>query len=91
MFSHLIWQNLKVYVDDVIVKTTKGHNHVTDLEDVLQSIMKYNTCLNPAKFSFRVQVEKFLGCMPMKRGIKANPDKCQTVTDMRSPTNIKEV
>lgn len=35
MFSHQIWQNLEVYVDDMIVKTTEGHNHAANLKDVL--------------------------------------------------------
>ena len=29
--------------------------------------------------------------MLTQRGIEANPEKCQAIIDMRSPTNIKEV
>lgn len=36
MFSHQIGKNLDVYVDDMIVKTTKRLNHVVDLENVIQ-------------------------------------------------------
>ncbi|RDY09021.1 hypothetical protein CR513_06679, partial [Mucuna pruriens] len=34
---------------------------------------------------------KFLGFMLTKRGIEANPNKCQAIIDMRSPQNVKEV
>lgn len=61
VFSHKIGCNLEVYVDDMIVKTNDGRNHDKYLEDVLQPVRKYDMCLNPAKCSFKVQVEKFLG------------------------------
>jgi hypothetical protein len=47
--------------------------------------------LNPAKCSFGVQAEKFLGFMLTNRGIEANPEKCQAIINMRSPTKVKEV
>lgn len=62
-----------------------------DLEDILQSVRNYNMRLSPAKYSFGVQADKFLGFMLIKRGIEANPDKCQTFIKMRSSSNIKEV
>ncbi|MCI80607.1 hypothetical protein A2U01_0101878, partial [Trifolium medium] len=47
--------------------------------------------LNPAKCSFDVQADKFLGFLLTHRGIAANPEKCQAIIDMRSPTSVKEV
>ncbi|GAU38036.1 hypothetical protein TSUD_274380 [Trifolium subterraneum] len=47
--------------------------------------------LNPAKCSFGVQAGKFLGFLLTHRGIEANPDKCQAIINMRSPTSVKEV
>jgi hypothetical protein len=38
-----------------------------------------------------VQAEKFLGFLLTRRGIEANPDKCQAIINMRSPSSIKEV
>ncbi|XP_017420172.1 uncharacterized protein LOC108330177 [Vigna angularis] len=34
---------------------------------------------------------KFLGFMLTSRGIEANPDKCETVLKMQSPTTLKEI
>src|ERR1051325_2715217 len=48
-------------------------------------------CLNPNKCTFEVQAGKFLGFMLTNRGIEANPDKCQAIIDMRSPTSVREV
>jgi hypothetical protein len=47
--------------------------------------------LNPAKCSFGIQAGKFLGFLLTRRGIEANPNKCQAIIDMKSPSNIKEV
>lgn len=46
--------------------------------------------LNPAKCTFKVAAGKFLGFMLPSRGIEANPDKCEAVLQMRSPSTLKE-
>lgn len=62
-----------------------------DLKENLESIRSFNMRINPDKCTFGVQVDKFLGLMLTHRGIKANPDKCQTIIDMRNLTSVKEV
>jgi ribonuclease HI len=91
VFSEQIGKNLEVYIDDMVVKTAEEGEHDQDLGDILASVRKYNMRLNPAKCSFGVQSGKFLGFMLTNRGIEANPDKCQAIIDMRSPTSVKEV
>jgi hypothetical protein len=91
VFSEQIGRNVEVYIDDMVVKTTEEGEHDQDLGDILASVRKYNMRLNPAKCSFGVQSGKFLGFMLTSRAIEANPDKCQAIIDMRSPTTVKEV
>nr|KYP49293.1 Retrotransposable element Tf2 [Cajanus cajan] len=66
-------------------------SHVADLAEVFQSLRRHQMRLNPDKCVFCVSGGKFLGFMLSNRGIEANPDKCQAILDMRSPTNLKEV
>ncbi|XP_015965110.1 uncharacterized protein LOC107488845 [Arachis duranensis] len=47
--------------------------------------------LNPEKCAFGVTGGKFLGFILTSRGIEANPEKCQAILDMQSPTTIKDV
>lgn len=47
--------------------------------------------LNPDKFSFKVQADKFLGFILAHRGIEANPNKCKAIINMRRPKSVKEV
>nr|KYP69821.1 Retrovirus-related Pol polyprotein from transposon 297 family [Cajanus cajan] len=91
VFAEQIGRNLEVYVDDMVIKTKSANDHVRDLEEIFQQVRRYNMRLNPEKCVFGVQGGKFLGFMITCRGIEANPDKCQTLINMRSPQNHKEV
>lgn len=82
---------MEVYVDDVLVKSKKMEDHVTDLEEVFKILEHFNMKLNPSKCAFGVSSEKFLGYMVNQRGIEVNPEKIQALLDIESPKTIKEV
>jgi len=90
VFHHLIGKCMEVYVDDMVVMSDSLEQHITDLREVLHAVRRYDMRLNPEKCVFGVTGGKFLGFMLTYRGIEANPDKCQAVLSMCSPTNIKE-
>jgi len=84
-------KTVEVYVDDIIVKSPNAQQHSSDLAQVFKALRMYNIRLNPEKCTFGVDGGKFLGFMLTQRGIEANPEKCQTIIDMRSHANVKEV
>ena len=47
--------------------------------------------LNPSKCAFGVESRKFLGFMVHHRGIEVNPEKIQTLVEMKSSTKIKDI
>ncbi|XP_016200019.1 uncharacterized protein LOC107641025 [Arachis ipaensis] len=47
--------------------------------------------LNPLKCAFAMEAGKFLGFIITQRGVKANPEKCQAVLQMKSPGHVKDV
>nr|KYP56507.1 Retrovirus-related Pol polyprotein from transposon 412 family [Cajanus cajan] len=47
--------------------------------------------LNPEKCVFGIQGGKFLGFMITNRGIKANPEKCKAIIQMKSPQTVKDI
>nr|KYP74660.1 Retrovirus-related Pol polyprotein from transposon 17.6 [Cajanus cajan] len=75
----------------MVVKSADTPSHVTDLAEVFHALRRHQMRLNPDKCVFGVSGGKFLGFMLSSRGIEANPDKCQAIIDMRSPSNLKEV
>lgn len=54
ILSKQIGHILEVYIDDIIIKTSKVGRHAKYLEDNMGSIRSYNMHLNPAKCSFGV-------------------------------------
>jgi hypothetical protein len=91
MFHDQIGRNVEVYVDDMLVKSKKDEDHLTDLKETFQVLRRYNMKLNLAKCVFGVSSGKFLGFMVSQRGIEANPDKIKAILDMSPPKTVKEV
>ena len=91
VFKQQIVKNVEVYIDDMIIKSLNIAQHVADLEEVFREIHKYDMCLNPRKCTFGVGGGKFLGFMITHHIIEANPDKCTTILEMHSLTNVREV
>nr|KYP70898.1 Retrovirus-related Pol polyprotein from transposon opus [Cajanus cajan] len=84
-------RNVEAYVDDMVVKSESVNRHFGDLQELFDTIDKYQLKLNPDKCSFGVQAGKFLGFLLTHRGIEANPEKCSAIINMRSPSTVKEV
>nr|KYP48299.1 Retrovirus-related Pol polyprotein from transposon 17.6 [Cajanus cajan] len=91
VFQNQIGKNMKVYVDDMVVKSEDLDRHLSDLAEVFQQLRRHDMRLNSEKCVFGVSGGKFLGFMLSARGIEANPDKWQAIVGMRSPQNLKEV
>ena len=63
MFVHQIRRNMQVYVDDMLVKSIREDDHLSDLQETFDTLRSYNMKLNPNKCVFGVTVGKFLGFM----------------------------
>jgi len=91
VFIQLMGKCVEVYVDGMVVKSPSHHQHAQDLSAIFSTLRQYNLCLNPDKCVFCVDRGKFLGFILTQRDIEANPEKCNAIIEMRSPTSIKEV
>ena len=63
MFVQQIKRNIEVYVDDMLVKSNEEGCHLSDLQEMFESLCLYDMKLNPTKCMFRVSCGKFLGFM----------------------------
>ena len=90
-FSDLIGRTKEVYVNDMLVKSLKKDDHVSDLCEIFVLLRKYNMKLNQNKCAFGVGSGKFLGFMVNHRGIEANPSKVQALLDLQSPKMVKDI
>ena len=91
MFANQIGKTMEVYMDDMLVKSLKAHDHVRDLREMFTILRRYKMKLNPNKCAFGVESGKFLGYMVSLHGIEANPEKIKAILEMRSPQKVKEV
>ncbi|XP_042511717.1 uncharacterized protein LOC122086839 [Macadamia integrifolia] len=86
-----IGRNMEVYIDDMLVKSNKGTDHVLDLKEAFGVLRKNQMRLNPIKCAFGVTSGKFLGFLVSQRGIEPNPSKIEAIHEMRAPRNIRQV
>ncbi|RDX77142.1 Retrovirus-related Pol polyprotein from transposon 17.6, partial [Mucuna pruriens] len=77
--------------NDMMAKSSQDEQHCKVLGKIFDVLRKHRLKLNLEKYSFGVQAGKFLGYMLTRRGIKANPNKCAIVINMRSLRSVKEV
>ena len=84
MFSKKIGRNVKVYVDDMLVKSREEENQLYDLKETFDTLRQYYMKLNSAKCAFRVSFGKFLGFMVSQSGIEANLEKVKAIREMSS-------
>jgi ribonuclease HI len=80
---------VSTYVDDIIVKSTKQENHITDLQETFANFRQAGLKLNPEKCVFGVKKGKFLGCLVSTKGIEANPSKIEAILRMEPPSTKK--
>ena len=70
-------RNISAYVGDVVVRSKKREDHISDLRETFANLRKHMLKLNPEKCVFGVKRGKLLGCMITERGIEANPVKIE--------------
>ena len=74
MFELQLGKNIKIYVDDMVVKSKMVTEHLGDLGDIFDVLRRHKLRLNASKCSFGLGSGKFLGYMVTHRGIEVNPD-----------------
>ena len=74
VFKELIRYTVKVYVDEVLVKSHRSTNHVQHLSEVFNRLQKYKARLYLEKCTFHMAFRKFLVYLVTQWGIKVNPD-----------------
>nr|GEV56805.1 retrotransposon protein, putative, Ty3-gypsy subclass [Tanacetum cinerariifolium] len=74
-FHKEIGRNLKVYVDDLVIKNYTKDDIRRDIEETFKTLRKINMKLNRKKCTFRVEEGTFLGYKVSTMGLKVCPYK----------------
>jgi hypothetical protein len=84
VFGDHIGRTVEAYVDDIVVKTRKADNLVSDLRIAFNYLQANGVKLNPEKCVFGVSRGMLLGYIISQRGIEPNPDKIAVLDRMGS-------
>ncbi|GKE11892.1 reverse transcriptase domain-containing protein [Tanacetum coccineum] len=90
-FHKQIGRNLKVYVDDLVIKSRMEDEIVKDIEETFKTLREINMKLNPTKCTFGVEEGMFLGYKVNTKGLKVCPEKVDAVLSLPSPKCLKDV
>jgi hypothetical protein len=91
VFGDNIGRTVEAYVDDIVVKTRKADNLVSDLNIAFGYLWANGVKLNPEKCVFGVARGMLLRYIVSQRGIEANPEKVAALERMGPIWNLKGV
>jgi hypothetical protein len=83
--------NIEVYVNGIIIKTTRADNLLDDMRETFKNLDRYIIKLNPKKCSFGVPIGQLLGYLFSERGIEENPKKIRAIINMQQPQTLRHV
>jgi hypothetical protein len=91
VFGEHTGRTVEAYVDDIVVKTRKASDLLSDLEVTFRCLKAKDVKLNPEKCVFGVPRGMLLGFIVSERGIEANPEKIAAITNMGPIADLKSV
>jgi hypothetical protein len=91
VFGDHIGRTVEAYVDDIVVKTRKADDLVSDLRIAFDCLRSNGVKLNLEKCVFGVPRGMLLGYIVSQRGIEANHKKVAALERMGSIRDLKEV
>jgi hypothetical protein len=91
VFGEHIGRTVEAYVDDIVVKTRKASDLLSDLGATFRCLKAKGVKVNPEKCVFGVPRGMLLGFIVSERGIEANPEKIAAITSMGPSKDLKGV
>ncbi|KAL5539172.1 hypothetical protein UlMin_044785 [Ulmus minor] len=85
LYCYKIGKTMEVYVDDMLVKSSKTEEHIQNLKETFEILRRYKMKLNPSKCAFGVSSGKFLEFMRLTGRIAALNRFISRVTDRCKP------
>ncbi|GJV87635.1 reverse transcriptase domain-containing protein [Tanacetum coccineum] len=90
-FQKQIGQNLKVYVDDLVIKSYTEQEVIKDIEETFKDPQRDKHEVKSQKSTFGMREDTFLGYKVNADRLKVCPDKVEAVLSLSSPKCLKDV
>ncbi|XP_072064492.1 uncharacterized protein [Arachis hypogaea] len=91
IFHEYIGRFMKVYINDVMVKSILMNQHIDHLRKAFVMMRKKGLKMNPLKCVFGVSAGNFLGFVVHKKGIAIDKSKADAILALSAPKSKKEV
>lgn len=79
LFHNMMHKELKIFMDDMIIKLKEDEDHTQILRKLFEMLYKYQLKSNLEKCTFGIRSRKMLGFIVSNRGIKVDPDKVKAI------------
>ena len=91
IFHDVIGKSIEIYIDDVVVKSTRQKDHIAHLHQGFDMLRRHQLKLNPMKCAFGVRGGNFLGFLVHQRGVEIDENKTKAILQAKSPKNKEEL
>ena len=91
IFHDMMHQEIKDYVDDIVMKSRRREDRVKVLRKVFKRCRLFKLRMNPLKCAFGVLAGKFLGFLVHSRRVDIDPAKVVAIATMKPPATVKEL
>lgn len=89
IFAKWIGRNIKVYMNDMVIKIPDEEKLIEDVEESFKTLEKVKMKLNPYKCTFGVEEGQFLGYHIAKKGIQPSPVKVDELMETPPPNTLR--
>ncbi|XP_052627159.1 uncharacterized protein LOC128133680 [Lactuca sativa] len=90
IFAKQIGRNIKVYVDDMVIKSPNEEKMMQDIEETFKTLEVAKMKLNPAKCTFGVEEGQFLGYYVTRQGFQPSPTKVDEFIETPTPNSLRD-
>jgi transposase InsO family protein len=91
VLAGLLWEEVLVYIDDIIIFSKEWRSHLETLSKVLQRLEEAGLTLKLPKCHFARQELAFLGFRVSADGVRKDPAKVAAIGAMEVPTTAKQL
>lgn len=91
IFHDYIETFMKIYIDDIVIKSVSGNGHLDQLKQSFERMRKHGLKMNPLKCAFCVQVGDFLGFVVHKKGVEINQNKTKSIKETKPPSTKRKL
>ena len=89
IFQDVLHKTVECYVDDLVVKSKKKVDRLSELGQIFERLRQCQLKMNPLKCALGVTSGKFLGFAVRHQGIEIDQAKVKAIQDMPEPRGLQ--